>query len=196
MLLSSLNMGCVTFLERYFENNELSEANFNAAIAAAEHEIRTISEQYLTQGWQNAVGASGTVQAMQEILVGQGKDEVITLPRLEAIMQQALACGHMDQLNLPGLAQERKQVFPSGLAILIALFRVLNISGMTLSGGALREGVLVQHVTAVAASGCTCPHYAKHDGALLHRPATCRAGGGYGRYFGLPAASAMEFIQF
>ncbi len=57
---------------------------------------------------------------MQEILVGQGKDEVITLPRLEAIMQQALACGHMDQLNLPGLAQERKQVFPSGLAILIA----------------------------------------------------------------------------
>ena len=57
-------------------------------------------------------------------------------------MQQALACGHMDQLNLPGLAQERKQVFPSGLAILIALFRVLNISGMTLSGGALREGVL------------------------------------------------------
>lgn len=142
MLLSSLNMGCVTFLERYFENNELSEANFNAAIAAAEHEIRTISEQYLTQGWQNAVGASGTVQAMQEILVGQGKDEVITLPRLEAIMQQALACGHMDQLNLPGLAQERKQVFPSGLAILIALFRVLNISGMTLSGGALREGVL------------------------------------------------------
>ena len=72
----------------------------------------------------------------------QGKDEVITLSRLEDIMQQALACGRMEQLNIVGLAQERKQVFPSGLAILIALFRRLNISGMTLSGGALREGVL------------------------------------------------------
>ncbi len=142
LLLSSLNMGCVTYLERYFQNNELSESNFNAAIAAAELEIHKVADEYLAQGWQNAVGASGTVQALQEILVAQGKDEVITLSRLETILQQALACGHMDQLAIHGLAQERKQVFPSGLAILIALFRVLQIKGMTLSGGALREGVL------------------------------------------------------
>lgn len=142
LLLASLNMGCVTFLERYFADGLLSEDNFNQAISAAEMEVNTIAGQYLQTGWQLAVGASGTVQAMQEILVAQGKDEVITLNRLEDIMQQALACGRMEQLHLIGLAQERKQVFPSGLAILIALFRVLNINGMTLSGGALREGVL------------------------------------------------------
>ena len=142
LLLSSLNMGCVTFLERFFADNALSKANFNQAIAAAEQEVQTIVEAYQSTGWQLAVGASGTVQAMQEILVAQGKDEVITLNRLEDIMQQALLCGRMEQLNITGLAQERKQVFPSGLAILIALFRRLNISGMTLSGGALREGVL------------------------------------------------------
>ena len=93
-------------------------------------------------GWEIAVGASGTVQAMQEILVAQGLDEVITLQKLEAIMQQAVACGEVNLLNLVGLAQERKQVFASGLAVLIALFRQLNIQGMTLSGGALREGIL------------------------------------------------------
>ncbi|MGP9799389.1 guanosine-5'-triphosphate,3'-diphosphate diphosphatase [Rheinheimera sp. NSM] len=142
LLLSSLNMGCVTYLEKYFSDDELSEDNFNQAIAAAEQHTQSIAQQYQHTGWQLAVGASGTVQAMQEILVAQGKDEVITLSRLEDIMQQALACGRMEQLNIVGLAQERKQVFPSGLAILIALFRRLNISGMTLSGGALREGVL------------------------------------------------------
>ncbi|WP_333606887.1 guanosine-5'-triphosphate,3'-diphosphate diphosphatase [Arsukibacterium sp.] len=141
-LLASLNMGCVTFLERYFSDQQLSEDNFAAAISAAETEIANISQQYRDKGWQIAVGASGTVQAMQEILVAQGKDEVITLSKLEDIMQQALACGPMSQLNVVGLAQERKQVFPSGLAILIALFRQLQIQGMTLSGGALREGVL------------------------------------------------------
>ncbi|CAM5197580.1 guanosine-5'-triphosphate,3'-diphosphate pyrophosphatase [Alishewanella longhuensis] len=67
----------------------------------------------MTEGWQIAVGASGTVQAMQEILVAQGKDEVITLQRLEDIMQQAMACGPVEQLNILGLAQERKQVFAS-----------------------------------------------------------------------------------
>src|SRR5690606_1321451 len=140
--LSSLNMGCVTYLEKYFSDDELSEDNFNRAIAAAEQETLAIAQQYRQTGWQLAVGASGTVQAMQEILVAQGKDEVITLSRLEDIMQQALACGRMEQLTIVGLAQERKQVFPSGLAILIALFRKLHINGMTLSGGALREGVL------------------------------------------------------
>ncbi len=141
-LLASLNMGCVTYLERYFSDQQLSEENFSAAIHAAEQEVLKIREQYLSEGWQIAVGASGTVQAMQEILVAQGKDEVITLQRLEDIMQQAMACGPVTHLNILGLAQERKQVFASGLAILIALFRQLAIPGMTLSGGALREGVL------------------------------------------------------
>ena len=48
----------------------------------------------------------------------------------------------VDKLEVVGLAQERKQVFASGLAILIGLFRSLQIQGMTLSGGALREGIL------------------------------------------------------
>lgn len=142
LLLSSLNMGCVTFLERYFQDGALNDANFKAAIAAAGQEVQRIAPEYLAQGWQNVVGASGSVQAIQEILVAQGKDEVITLSRLESILQQALVCGQMNKLHIHGLAQDRKQVFPSGLAILIALFKNLHIKGMTLSGGALREGVL------------------------------------------------------
>ncbi len=142
LLLASLNMGCVTYLDRYFADGLLTEDNFHAAIAAAERELDTIAQSFMAAGWQISVGASGTVQAMQEILVAQGQDEVITLARLESIMQQALVCGQLEHLSLVGLAQERKQVFPSGLAILIALFRKLYIPGMTLSGGALREGVL------------------------------------------------------
>ncbi|EJI84463.1 guanosine pentaphosphate phosphohydrolase [Alishewanella aestuarii B11] len=140
--LASLNMGCVTYLERYFSDQQLSEENFLAAIAAAEQQIQPIVSEFRQAGWQLAVGASGTVQAVQEMLVAQGKDEVITLQKLDDILQQVMACGQLQQLNLVGLAQERKQVFPSGLAILIALFRQLDIQGMTLSGGALREGVL------------------------------------------------------
>lgn len=37
---------------------------------------------------------------------------------------------------------ERLSVFPSGLAILIAISETLHIENMTLAGGALREGLI------------------------------------------------------
>ncbi len=46
------------------------------------------------------------------------------------------------ELEIEGLTLERALVFPSGLAILIAIFSELNIQCMTLAGGALREGLV------------------------------------------------------
>jgi exopolyphosphatase/guanosine-5'-triphosphate,3'-diphosphate pyrophosphatase len=138
----SLNVGCVTYLEQFFPNGYLSEQNYTTAIAAAEAEIYAIRDLYKDFDWQEEVGASGTIQAIQEILIKQGYDEIITLDRLVSIMQQSITYGTIDNLNIPGLAQERRLVFPSGIAILIAIFRQLNLKGMTLAGGALREGQL------------------------------------------------------
>lgn len=138
----SLDVGCVTYLERYFPGGYLSESNYTNAIAAAELEISTVRDLYKDFNWQEEVGASGTVQAIQEILIHQGHDEIITLERLVAIMQQSITYGVIDNLTIPGLVKDRRQVFPSGVSILIAIFRQLNLTGMTLAGGALREGQL------------------------------------------------------
>lgn len=50
--------------------------------------------------------------------------------------------GDLEELEIEGLTLERALVFPSGLAILIAIFTELNIQSMTLAGGALREGLV------------------------------------------------------
>lgn len=142
IICKSLNVGCVTYLERYFPDGYLSESNYTNAIAAAELEISTIRDLYKDFNWNEEVGASGTVQAIQEILIHQGHDEIITLERLVAIMQQSITYGNIDNLTIPGLVKDRRMVFPSGVAILIAIFRQLNLTGMTLAGGALREGQL------------------------------------------------------
>ncbi len=138
----SLNMGCVTYLERYFPQGVISSANFDNAIKAAKAEIATVKKQLLSTGWQFASGASGTVQAIQEILIAQKQSEVLTLSQLQAIKQQTCQFKDVDSLTLVGLSEERRLVFVSGLAILIALFESLNIKAMGLAGGALREGVL------------------------------------------------------
>jgi exopolyphosphatase/guanosine-5'-triphosphate,3'-diphosphate pyrophosphatase len=92
------------------------------------------------------VGASGTVQALQEIMLAQGMDEVITLAKLKRLQKQAMLADHLEELEIEGLTLERALVFPSGLSILIAIFESLNIDAMTLAGGALREGLVYEMV--------------------------------------------------
>ncbi|CAM4261890.1 exopolyphosphatase [Serratia nematodiphila] len=140
--LYSLSMGCVTWLERYFSDRNLGQENFERAEQAARDMVRPIAAQLRQQGWQICVGASGTVQALQEIMVAQGMDERITLPKLRQLKQRAIQCGKLEELEIEGLTLERALVFPSGLSILLAIFQELGIESMMLAGGALREGLV------------------------------------------------------
>ncbi len=144
--LTSLKMGCVTWLERHFKDRQLNAHNFNQAIQAAKDTLQPILEQYTQIGWDVCVGASGTVQALQEIMLAQGMDEVITHAKLKRLQKQAMLADHLEELEIEGLTLERALVFPSGLSILIAIFELLNIEAMTLAGGALREGLLYDMV--------------------------------------------------
>lgn len=140
--LYSLEMGCVTWLERYFSDRSLTEENFSAAQDAAKKVIEPVAEALKTHGWKICVGASGTVQAIQEIMIAQGMDELITLSKLQQLKRKAILCQKLEELEIEGLTFERALVFPSGLSILIAIFEALNIDNMTLAGGALREGLV------------------------------------------------------
>ncbi len=100
--LFSLSMGCVTWLERYFTDRNLGQENFERAEQAAREMVRPIAPQLRQQGWKVCVGASGTVQALQEIMMAQGMDERITLPKLRQLKQRAIQCG------TPGRAGDRR----------------------------------------------------------------------------------------
>ncbi len=144
--LTSLKMGCVTWLERHFKDRQLTATNFDNAIEAAKSTLAPILESYTDIGWDVCVGASGTVQALQEIMLAQGMDEVITHTKLKRLQKQAMITERLEELEIEGLTLERALVFPSGLSILIAIFELLKIDSMTLAGGALREGLAYEMV--------------------------------------------------
>ncbi|UPR47292.1 guanosine-5'-triphosphate,3'-diphosphate diphosphatase [Vibrio cyclitrophicus] len=144
--LTSLKMGCVTWLERHFKDRQLTATNFNNAIEAAKSTLTPILNSYTDIGWDVCVGASGTVQALQEIMLAQGMDEVITHAKLKRLQKQAMITERLEELEIEGLTLERALVFPSGLSILIAIFELLEIDSMTLAGGALREGLAYEMV--------------------------------------------------
>ncbi|GGD76420.1 Ppx/GppA phosphatase family protein [Lacimicrobium alkaliphilum] len=140
--LASLDMGCVTFMERYFQQGQLTQCNFDSAMAAARALVRQIAPEYKTYQWRQCLGASGTPQAVTEIMVAQGINDNIRLTYLQDLMHQCVEHGSLDKLDIEGLSEARRSVFPSGLAILLVLFEEVGIEQMQISGGALREGLI------------------------------------------------------
>jgi len=140
--LTSINMGCVTFMEQYFVGGELNEFNFEQAQRRAKELLKKLAPTFLCFDWQQCLGASGTPQAVTTILVKQDINDAIRLRYLYDLRQRCIECGHIDTLQIEGLEESRRLIFPSGLSILIALFEELAINDMQISGGALREGII------------------------------------------------------
>ncbi|VUC91645.1 guanosine pentaphosphate phosphohydrolase [Salmonella sp. NCTC 11881] len=97
-----------------FSDRNLAQENFDDAEKAARDVLRPVADELRFHGWKVCVGASGTVQALQEIMMAQGMDERITLAKLQQLKQRAIQCGRLEELEIEGLTLERALVFPSG----------------------------------------------------------------------------------
>ncbi len=143
--LASRNMGCVSYAQLHFPNGRISNKKFERAILQAEQELEPIVSAYLETGWQQVVGTSGTIKTIRDIIVGLGWHPVcIELEQLLQLKDLLVAQENSLQLDLPGLADDRKLLICSGLAILIAAFNMLGILQMYYVDAALREGVLYE----------------------------------------------------
>lgn len=145
--LESLYMGCVSMSERFFEDGAITEKRMKRARLAARLELQPVVAAYRSLGWEGAVGSSGTIRSIGEILRHRaGNDGAITAAALDALIEDTLRAGHLSRLKLSGLSEERAPVFLGGLAILAEVFDVLGIQSMRVAEGALREGLLYDMV--------------------------------------------------
>jgi len=141
--LESLNFGSVSATKRFFSDGKLSTKNWKEANIALRLEILPIQNEYLSTNWEAAVGSSGTIKATREIIREFSLDKYkITLDGLYKIRAQLIKMKTIDNIDLPMINIERVPVYAGGLAILIAVFEALRIDKMTVSEGALREGLL------------------------------------------------------
>jgi len=140
----SLGMGCVSYSKAYFPEGKLTKQNMNVAILAASIQLRDIQRPYRHLGWVEAIGASGTIRCVSKIVNENGwSDEgIITHEALDKLIDAIIDAEEVDKLKLDGLSKERTTVIAGGVAVLKASFERLNIDRMTVSDGALREGLL------------------------------------------------------
>ncbi|UIZ57037.1 exopolyphosphatase [Acinetobacter sp. SCLZS86] len=141
----SLQMGCVAYTQAYFADGEISKSSFEKAVVAARKELYSIANTYKEAGWDTVVGSSGTIKACRQITVNMGwsnEQENLTREGLEKLKDRLLKFKHVSEMEFDGLKEDRRAVLPAGLAILYAVFDVLDIDKLVYSDGALREGVM------------------------------------------------------
>jgi exopolyphosphatase/guanosine-5'-triphosphate,3'-diphosphate pyrophosphatase len=137
----SLMMGCVSASQRYFADGSIREKNMRKAEIAAMQELQPIEEMFQNTGWNQVVGASGTLRAINRIINEMGWDTKITATALQKLRETTLQASHLQKLKLKGLSERRAPVFLGGLAIISGIFEGLNLKQMQVSEGALREGL-------------------------------------------------------
>ncbi|MGZ8191037.1 MAG: exopolyphosphatase, partial [Methylococcaceae bacterium] len=139
----SLHMGCVSVSNAYFKDGLLSKNAFTQATLFALQELEPFELKFRRKNWDEAIGASGSLRAIAKVLEAKNwSNNGITLEGLEKLVDHINRCNHIDELRLPDLDPERLPVFPGGVAIAYATFNSLGIEQMTVSDGALREGVI------------------------------------------------------
>ena len=141
----SLQMGCVAYTKAYFADGEISKSSFEKAVVAARKELYSIANTYKEAGWDTVAGSSGTIKACRQITVNMGwsnEQENLTREGLEKLKDRLLKFKHVSEMEFDGLKEDRRAVLPAGLAILYAVFDVLDIDKLVYSDGALREGVM------------------------------------------------------
>jgi exopolyphosphatase/guanosine-5'-triphosphate,3'-diphosphate pyrophosphatase len=139
----SMFMGCVGFTDQFFQDGKISRKRMNNAKIAAGLELQPVDAHLRQQGWERAIGASGTIRSIATILNEAGwAHGTITAEGLGMLEQAMLTAGRLDKLDLPGLEADRRPVFAGGVAILSTVFERLGIDEMYVSPTALREGLL------------------------------------------------------
>lgn len=143
VLVKSLLVGCVSFTKLYFPGGSVTAEAFKKAEINARNQIQVLSKSYRKLGWAEAFGSSGSAKAIVAVLQASGFSERgITLEGMEKLKKVLIKTGSANSPLLLDLKDDRIEVLPAGLAIMMAAFKELKIQQMNQGEGALRVGVL------------------------------------------------------
>ena len=109
--MQSTPMGCVSYSMRFFKDGRITHSSMTAALMAARLLLQPHKRKFKDIGWGQAVGASGTIKAIGEIVQQMGwSEEGITYESMQKLIDELVSIGHVDKLDqIKGLKEERIQ---------------------------------------------------------------------------------------
>lgn len=142
-LLESLSIGCVTYAERFFKKSRqggiITEEMMHNAYMEASKELELIRKSYKRKGWDITYGASGTMKVITELMPQKTPEGIISHDGLTSLYEEIIEEG---SLNIDGVPKLRRDVLPSGIAILKAIFDQFKLQELHVSNSTLKEGLI------------------------------------------------------
>jgi exopolyphosphatase/guanosine-5'-triphosphate,3'-diphosphate pyrophosphatase len=144
VLAESLSVGCVATTRKTFPDGRITPQRWRRGKRRILSALRPYAGQFLDYGWEQTVGSSGTMRAVESMVrrmypdrpPGFNRDDLIEL------RSRLFSAETIDRISLPGLSERRKPVIAGGLLIIDALMKGLSIKRVQTSDFALREGLL------------------------------------------------------
>lgn len=139
----SLQLGCIASTRRFFPNGKLGRKRWQAALTEVELQFQQFAATYRNLGWDEAIGTSGTHKALANICAAmKASTGGISREALHKVRDRLLMASRIEDIDLPGLSDDRRPVIAGGVLVLEAAFAVLGLEHLQVSKAALREGVL------------------------------------------------------
>ena len=145
--MESLSIGCVTYSDRYLTKNEgeiavdINDKLINEVYYATCLELELITRRYRRQGWDIAVGSSGTMRAIASLMPEDIVAGVITRDGLNNLVDRLRQHGNLAELD-GELSTQRASVMPAGIVILSAIFDQLQLDEVHVVNSTLKEGLV------------------------------------------------------
>jgi exopolyphosphatase / guanosine-5'-triphosphate,3'-diphosphate pyrophosphatase len=148
----SLKLGAIRLTQRFFPEGRRTNDAVEACRRFVQGVLGPFARQAQHLGWEVAVGSSGTIGAICEV-VAAGRDEprprtfnnfTVSRSEIEAAVGQLLdAKTAKARAKVPGLDPRRADIILGGALVLEQVVAELGVEELTFSDYALREGVLL-----------------------------------------------------
>jgi exopolyphosphatase/guanosine-5'-triphosphate,3'-diphosphate pyrophosphatase len=155
---NSIKIGAVRLTEKYFPDGKFRRENIEDARLYVKSMINHIVREVKESGYSSVIGTSGTITNIGMIIntaENGAEDEDYNYNSFTygadsflRISKKILRCEKISDIReIKGLDSDRIDIITSGTIILEQIFSELNISKITLSNYALREGIIFDTIS-------------------------------------------------
>lgn len=151
-LLESRKLGAARMTARYISSDPVSPGDLKALTAHYDRELAPLCRDIQALSPVAAIGTSGTMEnlaAMCANLYGGKQPDASVIERepLSKLVGKLVATRSADRTAIAGLDEQRKDQVLAGAVLVNELMRRLNLSQIRLCRSALREGILIDHLS-------------------------------------------------
>lgn len=141
--MESYRVGSITWSTRYFADGQFSTKAFQIAEIAAKAVMDEALDVYRPDAWEVAYGSAGTVGAVGDVLTAAGWPAgSVSRDGLDWLLAKLISAQSADRIRLAGMRDDRRAIIGGGLAVLRAVFDLLQIEQLKLTNGGLRHGLI------------------------------------------------------